>query len=354
MKRVGRPTSVIELNLNDIEKTITHVETVCQNENVKKKVRQFCEKFKSRVVKTVSASTQTCPTSRDMGCQTESPELNDTPKGADKILEEIWRQDLTDSDQEFLFHNIFQNLPDQVNNIKFQLKSIATDVRNSFLKEMLDEYTESVINILQLNPQELYCKVQKLSFEDQVKFYFLLGKSFNAKLWNESISNSGLSSLTIPKLLTVTKEDTLKGADKRILSFIEAMTGKTNRNAYNKDNIVELSNIIEALLKGRNKKYVSPGALKEHTIAYISSNKNTYVSDILCHNAKGNRHLVEQILKNSQEACTFKDPGRVSLFVSFDNIQKLMKGHRLSECEQEKGGFQKKGYIFLGSLLALT
>ena len=332
MNKVGRPTSIIQVNLNDIDKTLNHVIGVCSSEGVKGKLKLFCDKLRSRLVEMSPASTQTFTAEVDIGCQTDH-----TPEGAEEILEEIWKQELSESDQEFLLHNIFLNLPDQVNNMKVQINSIASDVRNSFIKEILSEYTESVINMLELNPKELYSKVQTLSFDDQVKFYSLLGQSYNAKLWKESImSRSDLTSLTIPKLLKVSKADTLKTADKRILAFLEAMTAKTNRNDYNKSNTVELTNIIEALLKGRNKKYVSAGALKEHTIAYISSNKSQYVSDILCHNAKGNRHLVENILRNSQEACAFKDPGRVSLFVSFDNIQKLMKGHRLSECEQEK------------------
>ena len=37
MNKVGRPSSIIELNLNDIEKTINHVMGICKNNNVKKK-----------------------------------------------------------------------------------------------------------------------------------------------------------------------------------------------------------------------------------------------------------------------------------------------------------------------------
>ena len=101
--------------------------------------------------------------------------------------------------------------------------------------------------------------------------------------------------------------------------------------------MVQISNVWDCLLKSRNSNYVGPGGLKERIVTYISSNKSKYVSDIMCHNGgKGNRNIVEKILDNSEKACEFKDPGRVSLFISFDNIQRLMKGHRLSEGEQEK------------------
>ena len=104
-----------------------------------------------------------------------------------------------------------------------------------------------------------------------------------------------------------------------------------------KDNKAELSNLLDSLFKSRNSRYVSLAGLKEHLVAYISSNKSHHVSDLFSHiGGRGNRHLLETILDNSEIACKFEDPKKISVFVSFDNIQKLMKGHRLSEAEQQK------------------
>ena len=51
---------------------------------------------------------------------------------------------------------------------------------------------------------------------------------------------------------------------------------------------------------------------------------------------KGRRLIIDRIIRNSEVTCKFNEPNGVSIFVSFDNIQKLMKSYRLTSKEQEK------------------
>ena len=52
--------------------------------------------------------------------------------------------------------------------------------------------------------------------------------------------------------------------------------------------------------------------------------------------AKGTRPVLESILKNSQEICIFKPPEKLTLFFTFDNIQKLLKSHRIGGQNQKR------------------
>lgn len=51
---------------------------------------------------------------------------------------------------------------------------------------------------------------------------------------------------------------------------------------------------------------------------------------------KGGESTFDEIIRNSEITGKFEEPKNVSIFVSFDNIQKLMKSYRLTSKEQEK------------------
>ena len=51
---------------------------------------------------------------------------------------------------------------------------------------------------------------------------------------------------------------------------------------------------------------------------------------------RGRRNYIDEIIRNSEISGKFQEPKNVSIFVSFDNIQKLMKSDRLTSTEQEK------------------
>ena len=117
------------------------------------------------------------------------------------------------------------------------------------------------------------------------------------------------------------------------------MTKKTSKDVKRKshDNSNELANVWDSILKSRNSKYVSLSGLKEHIIIYLASGKSNYVSELLSHiGGRGTRKIIETILDKSELACRFTEPKKISIFVSFDNIQKMYPQHRISDQEQEK------------------
>ena len=58
MSRVGRPTSIIELNLNKIDQTVQNIISLCSNHIVKSKVLQLCAALKTNLVTVTTISTQ--------------------------------------------------------------------------------------------------------------------------------------------------------------------------------------------------------------------------------------------------------------------------------------------------------
>ena len=91
------------------------------------------------------------------------------------------------------------------------------------------------------------------------------------------------------------------------------------------------------MLKARNSKFVSEIGIKEHMITYLSSGKSLIASQVFSkQGAKGTRPLMEMILQNSESVCIFKAPEMATLFFSFDNIQKLLKSHRIGGTHQKK------------------
>ena len=70
---------------------------------------------------------------------------------------------------------------------------------------------------------------------------------------------------------------------------------------------------------------------------YLSSGKSEHASQIFSkQGGKGTRPTLEVILKNYETVCTFKAPDMTTLFFSFDNIQKLLKAHRIGGNHQKK------------------
>ena len=58
MSRVGRPTSIIELNLNKIDQTVQNIISLCSNHIVKSKVLQLCAALKTNFLTVTTISTQ--------------------------------------------------------------------------------------------------------------------------------------------------------------------------------------------------------------------------------------------------------------------------------------------------------
>ena len=90
-------------------------------------------------------------------------------------------------------------------------------------------------------------------------------------------------------------------------------------------------------MKARNNKFVSMVGAKEHLVVYLASGKSEQASQIFSkQGGKCTRPTLELILKNSESVCIFKAPELTTLFFSFDNIQKLLKSHRIGGNHQKK------------------
>ena len=77
--------------------------------------------------------------------------------------------------------------------------------------------------------------------------------------------------------------------------------------------------------------------MKEHMVVYLSSGKSHHASQVFSkQGGKGNRNSLEQILKNSENVCKFISPEKSTLFFTFDNIQTLLKSHRIGGEQQSK------------------
>ena len=329
-KRKGRPVSKIELNLNQISESVRKVLEACENETAREKVLILCRKIISQLVRTSPNITQTNEVKYvDRGSQTSF--VND----ADSILIDIAEADLPQEELDHLFSNIFENLENKVLSLLVQIRLLEHENLSLLLVAIVEDFANILIKNLQLSGNEVFRKIELLSMDEQIKLYTTMGQAFNNHLWKESVSEK-CTGLSIPDLINVNKVEKFAKADKRIQAFFAAMTQNQKWKA-GKQKDVELANLWDAALKGRNSKYVSIAGLKEHLVCYISSSKSKFVSDILCHSGgKGNRHLIEQVLDNSEIACKFENPHKISLFVSFDNIQQLFKSYRLSEQEQNK------------------
>ena len=304
---------------------------------------KLCVQLYSKLIQTSSSSTQTDQMFRETSCQTDKlskdKSCQTSPRfDADTILNDISKYGLSNEDLEFLYHNIFHNLENKILALFVQIKSLENDEDNLFFEALGKEFTSTIFSCLEIDAGLLFERIKSLSMDEQIDLYSKLGKAFNSYLWRES-NSPNYKDISILDLKNVKKDHMLSKLDKRIAAFFTSMTEKYHQRGgrNTKDNKAELSNLLDSLFKSRNSRYVSLAGLKEHLVAYISSNKNHHVSDLLSHiGGRGNRHLLETILDNSEIACKFEDPKKISVFVSFDNIQKLMKGHRLSEAEQQK------------------
>ena len=87
MSRVGRPISIIELNLNKIDQTVQNIISLCSNDSVKSKVLHLCAALRTNLVTVKTISTQSDYERKlsDTGSQTS------TNFNADTILNDIKR-----------------------------------------------------------------------------------------------------------------------------------------------------------------------------------------------------------------------------------------------------------------------
>jgi hypothetical protein len=83
------------------------------------------------------------------------------------------------------------------------------------------------------------------------------------------------------------------------------------------------------ILKACNYKFAFYVGVKKHMFSYLSSGKSIHNTQLFSNQGgKGTRPVLEMNLQNSKSVCKFK-PHTKSTFFSFDNIQTLLKSHRI-------------------------
>ena len=224
----------------------------------------------------------------------------------------------------------------QTENETIELISQSTDRLSSYEKSHLvsDIFTkvkrEDQVKIL-------FMFYSDLDIDQQSDVFSFLGYSLNDDVYEASNKCEKLAKdLNILDLNNSTKKAFYENCDIRLKSFIDTLTKR--KKASNEIDITNYkSNIYENILKARNTKFVSIVGLKEHMVAYLSSGKSRHTSQVFSkQGGKGCRPLLEIILTNSEEVCKFKAPEMKTLFFSFDNIQTLLKSHRIGGFHQKK------------------
>ena len=277
-KTVGRPKSKLEVNLNHPLDALDDVMKLCENELVKDKVNNFANCIKQITTKTDTVSTQT-------KCDVES--VLETALGLDSF------------DKCFLMSSLWSEIKSE------------DQVKTLFL---------------------LY---NDLSFHQQCDMFSFLGNSLNEAVYKNSLkkSKSGLD-INIEDLKIAGKMEFYDECDVRIKNFIDNLTSKKRSN---NENMNYKANVWENILKARNSKFLSETGVKEHMINYLASGKSRHATQVFSkQGGKGTRPLLENILKNSEDICKFEAPEHVTLLFSFDNIQTLLKSHRIGGEHQKK------------------
>ena len=280
----GRPTCTIELSLNNPLRCMRDITKYCQqNESLKANMILFANSLLDCFVKSETKSTQT---------------NNDETSLMQNICE--LSENFTSYEKSFLLSNIWSKIhPDDQVKIIFML----------------------------------YCELEQ---DQQENMFAFLGDSLNATIYDESKKNcKQAKDLDIGQLREKNKSDFYKNCDKRVTSFIDSLTARQVNT--NSDCVNFKYNAYENILKARNSKFISEVGLKEHMVSYLASGKAIHNTQVFSkQGGKGTRPVLERVLKNSEDALKFKAPEILTLFFSFDNIQTLLKSHRVGGEHQQK------------------
>ena len=281
----GRPQTKLEINFNQPLEHLAEIKSMCQHANVKDNIKLFAEALLKITTEAVNNSTQT---------------TDDEP-------------------EEF---SVVENLSEAAAHL--------CSYERSFL----------LLNIWSQIHDDDQVKVFFLLYEEMTKYqqsrvFALLGNSLNSVVFEASQNKVKFANeFDIDLLKSANKLEFYRSCDNRLQSFIDQITANIK---YQNDDVNFKANIYENILKARNNKFVSKAGVKEHLVVYLSSGKSEHASQIFSkQGGKCTRPTLEVILKNSESVCTFKAPDMTTLFFSFDNIQKLLKSHRIGGNHQKK------------------
>ena len=176
----------------------------------------------------------------------------------------------------------------------------------------------------------------KMNLQQQTEFFGLLGNEFNSSLFNISEQTS-VRNMNMQDLCEMKKLDYYNQFDPRLLKFIETACMKTFLRREHKSNLDYKINVLENMVKARNFNYVSKIGARQAMVTYMKSDKSKTVLQIFNKTgAKGSRPILEEVIKNTENSSNYEVPKDVTVFYSFDNIQTLMKCHRLESNNFDK------------------
>ena len=178
----------------------------------------------------------------------------------------------------------------------------------------------------------------EFSIEGQIRFLSLLGETFSEHLYDISQHHRYKKGQTMEDLANINIQDYYELFDVRLRALVEGCCKKKKeRQDRNVDNLNEVCEILEGLVKARHSKYVSEHGIRQHLVGYIDSKKSKTVLQIFNKvGAKGSRPLLEDVIKHTELAVSFSPPRNVSCFYSFDNIQTLFRSYRLNGKNADK------------------
>ena len=152
-----------------------------------------------------------------------------------------------------------------------------------------------------------------------------------------------LENVDLAQLLESSGKDLYDAADPRLKVFIEEATKTAKTEKYGSDMSKSkkasfCQNIVENLLKARNLRFVSLSGLSLLTLVYIFSGRSIQTCKLFsATGAKGTYNLVmKYVLPNSRKTSLKSCVDNVTVFYSFDNMQKLAKIWRLHGSQQTK------------------
>ena len=334
-RQAGAPDRKILLDLNHLDEAEEDIINRCKNENTKILFLQFINDMRKDLINVNNVETQTDDvhvqsTSTQTCSECDQMELGNV----DQLLHLLSELE-TDEDNIFVFQNMVHMQSSQLKlvNILQAIQSMNEEEEICFFEAFLNEKS-MVENLLKIFSSQ--------NIEAQLNFYRALGGSLNQSLYEASEKNRGIADKSIEDLNKDNLSQTFEDMDLRLKTFLDAATERSNHYYPNREKVeakkkTQICNAYDALLKARNSKYLSLNGVKEHLICFISSGRSVIVSEMISQiGGKGNRRVIEEIIKNSEISCQFEEPQNVVIFVSFDNIQKLSKTHRLTSKDQEK------------------
>ena len=182
-----------------------------------------------------------------------------------------------------------------------------------------------------------------LPIDQQLIMYKLLGEQLNLPLQEQSDETPKLENVDLSQLLKSSGKDLYDAADPRLKVFIEEATKTAKTENYGSDMAKSkkasfCQNIVENFLKARNLRFVSLSGLSLLTLVYIFSGRSIQTCKLFsATGAKGTYNLVmKYVLPNSRKTSYKSCVDNVTVFYSFDNMQKLAKIWRLHGSQQTK------------------